>query len=220
MLEIPWYKKCLGYLYPIVLAKKQSDKHTNLKIKYYQGQIQLESDNALYSDGYRYSPFRTTFHRINTNKELEKNNTFLLLGAGLGSALYRLQKVYNIYPESYLVEYDADIIHLSRKYLLQGQTEKVHFILQEAHDYLKSCNQKFDLIGIDLFDNLENSYLLSQDDFWNKIKKISHQYSNIIVNTIFLDKEELKALENRLAKDFTFERINRPPNYFYILKLR
>ncbi len=217
MVEIPWYKKCIGYLYPIVIARDQNDKHPNLKIKYFQGQIQLESNNALYSDGHRYSPFRLCFSFLKKKNELHCEN-FLLLGAGLGSALHCLQKTHDLFPNSTLVEYDKDILALSKQYLLKDQKENIELILSDALDYVQGCKQTFDLIGIDLFENLENSSLISNDLFWQEVKKISHSKSNIIVNTIFIEKKVKKKFEALLSNKFTFDRIERRPNYFYILK--
>ena len=174
MLDLPWYKKWISYVFPIVISRHQNDKHTNLQIKYFQGQVQLESENALYSDGHRYTPFKMAYNFLDKRGDLKPIKKFLLLGAGLGSALERLQHVYKLYPETHLVEYDTDILNLSKKYLLTNQEENVHFICKEAMDFIAESNQQFDLIGIDLFDALKNSYLISDNLFWEQLKKATH----------------------------------------------
>jgi len=220
MQELAWYKKVIGYIYPITVQKQANSKHSKLRIKYYQGQYQLESGGALYSDGYRYSPFRLGYAYLQKQKTLQKTKTFLLLGSGLGSALIRLQKVYNLYPETTLVEYDADIIEFSKIYLLNNQQNNIQFIKQDAQDYLSKTSEKFDLIGIDLFKDLENSVLINQTNFWSEIKNRSTSKTNIILNTIFMEKSIRNDFEKLLAKDFTFHRLDQKPNYIYMLKVK
>lgn len=215
MKKIAWYKKVISYAYPLTIEKR-----AGLSIDYYQGQYQLESGGALYSDGYRYAPFRLAYAYLHKQQWLAQTQHFLLLGAGLGSALLTLQKVYQLYPTTHLVEYQAEILALSKKYLLPNQAENVKFISQEASAYLASCSATFDLIGIDLFDALENSFLISQASFWQSIKKVSTKNSKIVVNTIFTEKSKRREFEMLLSKEFLFHRLQRKPNYIYILKVK
>lgn len=218
MIDLPWYKKILGYIYPVVIARHKNDKHTDLKIKFYQGQLQLECEDALYSDGYRYTPFRLAYNYLHKQKKLQAINSFLLLGAGLGSALLRLQKVYKLYPTTKLIEYDADILKLSQDYLLGEQERNVHFVRQEAMDYLVEDNSFYDLIGIDLFDELENSYLITHPPFWLEVKKRTNPQTQIIVNTIFVEKKALQNFEYLISQNFTFVCLKRAPNYIYVMQ--
>lgn len=220
MLDLPWYKKWISYVYPVIITRRRNDTHANLKVKYFQGQLQLESDNALYSDGHRYTPFKMAYSYLNKKNKLKPVKRFLLLGSGLGSALDRLHKVYDIYPEAFLVEYDSDILALSQKYLLKDQNESVHFIRREAQDFLNASEDVFDLIGIDLFDSLENSYLITSGPFWQQVKKVMNSGTQVILNTIFTKKKALKDFENMLSKDFTFVCLKRIPNYIYVMQLK
>ncbi len=220
MLDLPWYKRWISYIYPITITKQQNDTHSNLKLKYFQGQVQLESEHALYSDGHRYTPFKIAYNYLQKRQALSSVQRFLLLGAGLGSALHRLQTVYQLYPETYLVEYDADILKLSQQYLLTNQKSNVHFVRKEAMDFISESKDQFDLIGIDLFDALKNSYLVTLPKFWEQIKRASHPKSVLVVNTIFLQKKARRDFECLISKDFTFVCLKRIPNYIYILKIK
>jgi predicted membrane-bound spermidine synthase len=220
MEQLPWYKKWLGYLIPLVITKRKTDSNENLKIKYYQGQVQLENGDALYSDGHRYSPFKLSFEFLARKNKLDDVQRFLLLGAGLGSALYRLQKVYHLNPESFLIEKNKDVFALLKEYALFDNNDNVHLILDEAHNYIKRTDESFDLIGVDLFEKLENSSLLNESSFWESLNGISNKKTTLIVNTIFIKKTERSEFEKMLSMDFTFERIDRRPNYFYIAKIK
>lgn len=220
MPQLAWHKKLIGYLYPITIDKQANSKHAALKIKYYQGQYQLESGGALYSDGYRYSPFRLAYNYLYKNGRLENVDRFLLLGAGLGSALLRLQKKYNLYPKASLVEYDADILSWCRHYLLPHQEENVAFLRKEALDYLKESNNTFDLIGIDLFEDLKNSYLITEINFWSALKSHCDPSTTIILNTIFEKRKDRIQFDHFIGKHFEFHRLDHKPNYIYILNLQ
>ncbi len=217
MFDLPWYKKCLGYLMPIVTQQLYTDKHAALKIKYYQGQWQLESAHALYSDGYRYSPFKLAFERLDKKNKLQPIQHFLLLGAGLGSALSRLHTVYQLFPRSVLVEYDEKIIELAKQYHQLDQDKNVFFEHYDAADYIRQTQHTFDMIGIDLFKDLENSQVVQDPNFWHQIIRISSSDARIIINTIFLHKNDRRVFEDMLSTHFTFDRIERSPNYIYLL---
>jgi len=219
-MDFPWYKTLGSYLFPITLLKPSSVIHKKLKIQYFRGQIQLESDTALYSDGDRYAPFRLGFNYLYKKKELQNIKKFLLLGAGLGSALHRLQRIYQLYPSTYLVEYDEAILALSKQFLLPSQKKNVHFICTDARKYTRESKDKFDLIGIDLFEQLRNSPIIYEVSFWLDVKKLLSANGHVIVNTIFIKKIDRTSFEKLLSKAFTFERIVRNPNYIYILKLK
>jgi predicted membrane-bound spermidine synthase len=219
-MNLPWYKRYWSYLFPITVLKPSSEIHDKLSIKYFRGQIQLESDDALYSDGERYTPFRLGYNRLAKNGTLQNVKTFLLLGAGLGSALRRLHSVYNLHPETFLVEHDEAIIALSKEYLLLRQKQNVQFICADASQYIFENQNKFDLIGVDLFEQLRNSSIIEKEDFWMEIKKSLTSSGHVIVNTIFIDKKERRTFENLLDKAFTFDCLVRKPNYIYILQLK
>lgn len=220
MLELPWYKKCLGYLVPVVCQEYQSDKHADLKIKYYQGQWQLESKNALYSDGYRYAPFRLAFSYLQKKNELLPIEHFLLLGAGLGSALIHLQKVYQSFPKSILVEHDEQIINLANEFFNPNVRGNVTLINDDVSNYLETCDDTFDLIGIDIFKDLDNSPLILNETFWEQVVKVARPKAHIIVNTIFIHAQARSDFEKLISLHFTYERLERSPNYIYILRLK
>lgn len=220
MEELVWYKKVLGYLYPITISKQENEQHPNLQIKYYQGQYQLESGGALYSDGHRYTPFRLAYRFLEKKNSLKNTEDFLLLGAGLGSALKRLHEVYKMFPTTYLVEQDADILACSKKYLLNEQTKNIHFIQDDALVYLLKTKNTFDLIGVDLFHNLENSSLLKDPKFWEQVVQVCKPKTTLIVNTIFTKKVRRENFEKLLSLNFTFEKLKHKPNYIYILNLK
>lgn len=218
MVKVPWYKKCLGYVYPIIISRYHSDKHPNLKIRLFQGQFQLESEEALYSDGWRYSPFRMAYDHLKKKKSLLPINRFLLLGAGLGSALLRLQKVHKTFPNAVLVEHDFEILELGKHYFPLNENNNVEYVHADAETYLKNCEQTFDCIAIDLFDDLFNSDLIAQASFWKTLKKISEPKTRIILNSIFLKKNAILKFEKLIEKDFTFDRLDRKPNYIFVLR--
>lgn len=220
MKQLPWYKKIIGYVIPIVTTYHSTDKHPDLKVKYYQGQWQLESDDALYSDGYRYSPFRLAYNALQRDKKLTQISSFLLLGAGLGSALLRLQKVYQLFPTSTLVEYDSDVIELGQLYFDLNKKKNVAYVHADVQDFLIKNDQKFDLIGVDIFEGLSNSELLDQISFLKLVAAAMHSETQLIINTIFTRKKAITTFEQLLQQLFTFKRLDRQPNYIYILQLK
>ena len=220
MYKIQWYKRCLSYFLPITITRQSSDRHPNLKIKYYLGQWQLESNDALYSDGYRYSPFRKAFDYLNKKGILTNTTNFLLLGGGLGSAVARLYNKYKCTPTFTLVEHDKKIIELGQQFLELHDVPNARIMHTDANSFLKSNTQQYDLLGIDLFDGLANSPLIHQETFHANVIKTLGADGHIILNTIFTNNLERLTFEQLLEQFYSLEIIERKPNYIYILQAK
>jgi spermidine synthase len=216
MLAVPWYKEIISYIVPLTISKVSSEQHDTLKIIRYQGQWMLESKEALYSEGNSYKPFKLAFAAI--EKNISKFSNFLLLGAGLCSAVKILHEKYGHYPSCDIVDFDAKILELNKEIPTLRSFDNLTFHCCLAEDYLDQNKKQYDLIGIDLFKDMEMAAVLLSNVFLIQLKKCSSANSCIIINTIFANKKEALAYEKQLGYYFNTERINYEPNYIYICK--
>ncbi len=147
--NISTLKKILSHFYDIKLEQISSAENSSLEVFLSRGRIKLAAPNAVYSYEDLYTSFRSAFTALKI--ENRKINNVLVLGFGLGSIPILIDKFY-IKEVNYTgIEIDESIISLAYKYnpILNNIKNKV--LKADAIDYVKNCNEKFDLIAVDLF---------------------------------------------------------------------
>lgn len=191
---ISGYKYFLSYILPVRIASSTSDYHPELNLELYRGQLTLSTSSALYSVGVSYAPFKIGFHAI--RDVLPNIHSFLLLGTGLGSALQILQKKYRVFPKAALVDNDSEVLRLSRQWMHLNSHGKTDWICADAKAYMQSNEDKFDLIGIDVFHDLFHPEWACEEVFIRHCRKALHPHGIVLANYIF--KEDYK-------KNYTLE---------------
>lgn len=211
------YQRILSYLYPVQLKGFSSSKHTVLNLQYFKGQWMLATQEAIYSAGTSYSPFRKTFYKI--RKELPYVQHFLLLGTGLGSALKILQTRYQCYPHAVLVDYDETILEVSQTYMDLNQQHNVEWVCDDVAHFITETTLQFDLIGVDVFKDTDLSSHMMTHNFIQSCREHLTPKGICILNCIFKQEHEQAHFENLLHAHFsTIESISHLRNQFYICR--
>jgi spermidine synthase len=109
-------QKLASYIYPIQLESVLSEYSNIVEVFLDRGEYMLVSADAMYSYGLRYAPFKKAFAFLDKQKKLSHCNNFLLLGGGFGSAVLQLHLKYKYPIQSTIVERDAVIVRLAKKY--------------------------------------------------------------------------------------------------------
>lgn len=199
-MHIPFYKKLLSYLLPITLESTIGKSMTVLTLQLYRNQFMLITPRAIYSYGTRYNPFKKSFAAI--KDRLPEFNRFLLLGTGLGSALNILQQTYHCFPSSTLVDYDEDIIAYSIKYMNLNSKQNVVWKCDDAFKFLQSSDEKFDLIGVDIFRDLVQPEFSLSSEFFQLCSTHLSAGGICIFNMILGDDNRIVELEKKLMPHF------------------
>lgn len=111
--------------------------------------MQLSTNRAVYSFDDKYDNFATTFKEIITAHF--RNKKILLLGGGLGSVPYILEKRADIEADFTIVELDPKIIHLFNRFSAPRLQSKFHLVCQDAVSFVSGCSLTYDMIVIDVF---------------------------------------------------------------------
>ncbi|MBK7689876.1 MAG: hypothetical protein IPK62_07325 [Bacteroidetes bacterium] len=210
-------KKVLSYFYPITISEFSNEKHRKLVLQLFCNQFMLSTEDAVYSFGTFYTPFRKSFALI--KDDLQQCERFLLLGTGLGSALKILQKKYQVYPDAVLVDNDKDILELSMKFMNLNEKKNVSWIYNDAITYLKSETPHFNLIGIDLFRGTLLSNDFKQASFFELCKSKLEPNGICIFNMILNSRNESIIINDRLAQHFSnIRKITFKLNTFFICR--
>jgi len=156
--------------------------------------------NAVYSFEDLYDNFFTTFENI----DLEKRNiqNILVLGFGLGSIPTMLEKNFGKKYDYTAVEIDESVIYLASKYALPQLDSKVEIICANAYSFVMQCQQKFDLICMDVFldDTVPSEF--EQSDFLEKLKTLINPEGILLYNRMIFRPKARRKTEIFFDKKF------------------
>lgn len=184
MLQIPLYKKLLSYLYPVQIAKASTAQNTVLELCLSNGQFQLATYDALYSDGDKYRPLTIAFNHIGASLSTIKN--VLVLGTGLGSAAQILHS--KGYKPSYtFVEYDSTILQWAMQTLPADVVNISKAIHTDASSFVDDCSSTYDLVVVDIFNSKVVPAFVTTADFLKKSHRCINPGGYFVLNYMLLN---------------------------------
>jgi spermidine synthase len=150
-MKIPRWKKWLSHITPVTLELAASEQNPELTVALSKGRVQLLSGDAIYSWDDLYKNFLIAFDQLNIDERPIKD--VLLLGMGLGSVPYMLEKVFHRTYHFTAVEWDETVSELAFKYTLSRMESPVELITADAEMYVQICGDQFDMLIIDIFED-------------------------------------------------------------------
>lgn len=138
-------------MFPLTLETASSDQNPELAVVLDRGRLQLLSGNAIYSWDDLYHNFTLAFGTIDLDEESIED--VLVLGFGLGSVPYILEKIFDRSYNYTGVEWDETVAALASKYTLPRLSSAVEIITADAGVFVEVTRQKFDLIAVDIFED-------------------------------------------------------------------
>lgn len=148
-MKIPRWKFWLSNLVPIPLEAAETDLNPELQLSLRKGRYCLSTPNAVYSYGDLYSNFSKSFHQLDLDSF--PISEVLVLGFGMGSVPYMLEKIFKKKYSYVGVEMDEVIAHWASKYVLPELDSHVEMRIGDAAIFVETCERKFDLIVMDVF---------------------------------------------------------------------
>ena len=175
-------KKICSYLWDIPIEKTSSKQNPYLEVVWSQGKKMLNTKNANYSFGNGYKVFQLAMGKL--PERVDKTNKVLVLGFGCGSVLHLLRKVYHSKCEIVGIEYDPEIIRLFNQHFNDEKDQLLTLLQADAFEFIKESTSKFDLIIIDLFDDLSTIPMVFLPEFTKELRRISNKDATLIYNTV------------------------------------
>lgn len=194
--------KLLSFFYPITIETTESELNPLLVVVFQDGKYMLNSANANYSYGGLYDLFELIFKQIPI--DWKKTSDILILGFGAGCTV-PLIKHYN--PQSRIVGVEADskVIELGRKYFNIDSYDKTTIICDTALNYVTNTNQKFDLVIIDVYVDINVPNEVESRIFLQKLKMVLNQNGLVIFNKLTPTKtykKQIPALKGLYSEVF------------------
>lgn len=150
-MRLPFWKKWLSYLHPLTLERLSSPKNPQLAVVLDRGRLQLLSGNAIYSWDDLYHNFTIAFGQLDLESRAFAD--VLVLGLGLGSVPFILEKVYSRQYRYTAVEWDEAVVYLASKYTLPRLKSHVDIVVADAEHFIRATEASFDLIAVDIFED-------------------------------------------------------------------
>ena len=208
-------QKYLSYLNRIVVEKISSQHNSELIVAIQEGKYVLNTKNANYSYATLHKVFQQALNKI----EIKNVNSILVLGCGAGSIPTIIYKELGLNPTMDAVEIDEKVIDLGNKYFGLNQYSRLQVIIEDAINFVKSCNDKYDLILVDLFKGIDLPKEFLTQYFFEQLKSLLCEDGELLINYVAYNhetKQRVEEIENTLSKSFSkkvrtlqFENINR-----------
>jgi spermidine synthase len=195
--------KLLSFLFPIPVYTKGTLYNSNLKVSYSSGKYLLNCGNANYSFGNLHTAFQIAFKRSELIKKPISN--VLILGFGAGSIAHILQKELKLKCVIQGVEIDKELLELAKHYFDFDKISDCKVAAEDAQLFLENSTNTYDLIVVDLFQELEVPSKFQELYFLelikNKLSTNGHFYYNFVVNNES-QLQKFKALRSKVNAIF------------------
>lgn len=189
-MHIPAWKRFLSYIVEIHLESAASSYNPHLYVSMRLGRFQLSTAHAVYSFADLYVNFAKAFAQCKLEDLPGKDA--LVLGLGLGSIPYILEKKMGLDFHITVVEIDEVIIDLAYRYTLSELKSPIDLICTDAEIFVASTYQKFDLICMDVFLDDQIPGPFQQVEFLEQLQDLLNPGGLLLFNVLALRKMDLK----------------------------
>ena len=176
------FKFLSSFLFTYTIEERKSEVSGKIEVLYSNGKYVLDSAHVNYSFGGLHTVFQRAFSQFRI-KEREINNA-LILGFGSGSVASILQNEYGKHLEFTGVEKDAQVIALAKKYFSIDKYKNLSLHCEEAYDFTFKCTQRFDLIVMDVFIDLNVPEKFSEEKYVSSLGNLLSDKGILFYNLV------------------------------------
>lgn len=180
-MKILWYKYILSYFYLVTIKKIPSDFNPGLCLQMEAGRLLLNTTNANYSYGNLHRVFEDVFEQIEIENKPPQN--VLLLGLGTGSVIDIMQRQYGFEPKITAIELDPAVIGCLQ-YWDNLDLNETNIICGDAFKEINKLKSGFDLIVVDLFNDMDVHPDIHKKEFIEKLKSLVSDNGTVLINYI------------------------------------
>jgi len=187
------YSYILGYS----ISTYKSELNGTLEVWRINGRKILNSKNANYSFDSLHRIFQKSFRK--SKIQHQNIDKALILGFGVGSIATILQDEINLNCEITGIEYDPVINEIGAKYFKTERFKNTNIIQIDALKFVENCQDKFQLIAIDLFNDLEVPEQFMKVSFLRKVLQLLESNGELFFNCIAHNKVSTERLQNFIS---------------------
>ena len=196
----PFWKKIISYISELHIESAPSDINPHLYVSLNRGRYQLCTANAIYSYEDLYDNYFEAFRKIEIDNRKIEN--VLILGFGLGSIPFMLEKHFHKKYHYTAVEIDESVIYLATKYALPEIESSIQMICTDAFAFVMQCQEKFDLVCMDVFLDDVVPEEFEAEDFLNHLKGLIAKDGLLLYNRLANTPQDLKTTQTFFKEKF------------------
>jgi len=191
-------KRWLSYLFPIPVFTKQSSRSQTLEVTWNDGQLVLDSKNANYSFGSLQRVLRYGLQQIGFEKVAQMGE-ILVLGVAAGSVIQTLRNEIKHSNRITGIEIDPEVIEIAKTYFKIHEVNNLRLIIYDAFEFVLRTKNTYDLIVIDVFDDIDMPNFLFETFFLHRIQQILNPHGKVLFNTMTLNSKHHERNEKYLV---------------------
>lgn len=181
-------KRLLSYFFPIPHKVVKSPVSEQLEITWLNGKLILDTKHANYSYGSLQKILRYGLQQIGFDNIRDMQN-ILILGVGGGSVIKTLLEEIKFEGMLTGVDLDPVVLQIAKKYFDLKEDEQLKLYQQDALNFIMKNNEQFDLIIIDIFQDIIMPDFLFEKPFIDHIKKSMSLSGTLLFNTIVYNQQ-------------------------------
>ena len=189
-------KKLFSYIIPFNIFKQKSTISQTLEVTWTDGELVLDSKNTNYSYGSLQRILRKGLKFIGFEK-IQTMNQILVLGVAGGSVIKTLVDEIHFEGKITGVEIDKAIIEIANEYFHLDQIQNLEIVIDDAFEFVLKTKDKYDLIIIDVFQDVRMPNFLFEKFFIDRICFLLNSKGFILFNTMVLSEQQ-----KQLNQDF------------------
>lgn len=186
----PLLKSLWSYIADVHIESMSSDYNAELHVLLSKGRYQLCTPNAIYSYGDKYDNFTETFNQLRLDDSIKD---VLILGFGLGSIPFMLEKKYGKRYSYTGIEIDDTVIYLASKYVLDDLKSEVQMINADAWNFVQLTEYRYDMICVDIFIDDKIPKIFLTTDFLEIIKYNLTENGILLFNHLGMRQQDADA---------------------------
>ena len=185
------------------LEVTESEQNDYLEVVLSKGRLQLVAGDAIYSWDDLYVNFTAAFRKIEV-QHLPIQNV-LLLGLGLGSVPYILEKEFELLFDYTAVEWDEEVAFLASKYSFPRLKSRIETHIGDAELFVEMCSERYDLICMDIFEDDLTPPQFETEEFLRSLATLLSKGGHLLYNRLYHTDDD-KLLSDRFQKN-VFEKV-------------
>ena len=185
-----YFKKLLSYLYPVIIKSIPSSRSGTLEITMVNGKLVIDAEHANYSYGSLQKVLKKGLLSIGKPR-LEQLNSILVLGVAGGSVIQTLREDFHIQAKITGIEIDEQVLSLANQYFNLNKMPNLELKVDDAFEYISETKDTYDLIIVDIFNDMTMPEHLFNEVFWVDIYKTLNDNGICLFNSIVSSKENI-----------------------------
>jgi spermidine synthase len=187
----PLLKRILSYVKDVEIESTSSEYNETLDLYLVKDRYQLCTEKAIYSYGDKYDNFAKIFSRLN----FDQIQDVLILGFGLASIPYIIEKIHKKFLNYTGVEIDDEVIYLASKYVLDELKSEINVVQADAFSFISIDDKKYDLICMDVFEDDTIPEDLQSYEYLQMLKESLAKNGLLIYNRLSFTDDDKKETD-------------------------